>query len=123
MADDEVPICKLVLIGDSGVGKTCLFQRFIDKKFTENSMPTLGVDYKIKSLPIEGRMLKLMVWDTAGQEKYNSMQKNFYQASDGMMLVFSLTDKASFDHIEKWLERIYHEAPKDLPIMLIGTPI
>jgi small GTP-binding protein len=100
--------------------KLACFQRFIEKKFTENSMPTLGVDYKIKSMQIEGRMLKLMVWDTAGQEKFSSMQKNFYQASDGMILVFSLTDRASFDHIDRWLERIYNEAPRDLPIMLIG---
>jgi Ras-related protein Rab-1A len=120
MADEEKSMGKLVLIGDSGVGKSSMFSRFFQKRFTDNTLPTLGVEYKIKNLEIDGKMLKLMIWDTSGQEKYNSIAKNFYQYSHGMMVVFSLTDRQSFDHVDKWLERVYNDAPKDVCIMLVG---
>ena len=119
--DDEKSMGKLVLIGDSGVGKTSMFSRFFDKKFTENTLPTLGVEYKIRNLEIDGKYLKLMIWDTSGQEKYNSIAKNFYQASHGMLVVFSLTDRDSFDHIDHWLERVKNDAPKEVCIMLVGN--
>lgn len=120
MAEQEIPIGKLVLIGDSGVGKTSMFTSFMDRRFTENTMATLGVEYKIKNLDLEGKLLKLMIWDTSGQEKYNALSKMFYQKSDGMMIVFSLTDRSSFEHVGKWMERVFDEAPRDVSLMLIG---
>lgn len=121
MTDVDLPICKIVIIGDSSVGKSSVFQRFLEKKFSENTMPTLGVDYKIRVMDISGRFMKMMIWDTSGQEKYNAISKSFYTASDGVMILFSLTDKESFDNVSKWLEKAYNELPKDVPILLIGS--
>lgn len=121
MEDANIPICKLVLIGDHSVGKSSVFHRFAEKKFSENTLPTVGVDYKIRVMEINGRYIKLMIWDTSGQEKYNAISKTFYSASDGVMVFFSLTDESSFEHVSRWLEKVYNELPKDVPIMLLGT--
>lgn len=122
MADNEhIPVGKLVLIGDSGVGKTCMFTQLFERRFAENTKNTLGVEFKVKNFEFEGKLLKLHIWDTSGQEKYNAISKMFYQCSDGMMIIFSLTDRSSFDHVGKWLERVFDEAPRDVTLLLVGS--
>lgn len=123
MTDQTIPMCKIVMIGDSSVGKTSALVRFCDKRFSENSMPTLGVDYKIKTEEIDGRPVKLMLWDTSGQEKYNAISKSFFGSANGVMIFFSVTDKDSFDHVHKWIEKTYTHLPKDVTLMLVGRPI
>lgn len=120
-SSDQELIGKLIILGDSSVGKTSMFMKYFDNKFDERTNPTLGVDYKIRTVPLGGgQQMKMMIWDTSGQERYHSISDSFYRNSDGIFIVFSLLDRESFEHISKWLDRVYNQAPKDVIIMLIG---
>ena len=94
---------KILLLGDSGVGKTCLMIKFTDKKFNENNCSTIGLEIKNKIIQIDNKQIKLHILDTAGQEKYRSIAKNVIRNADGIIFVFDLSDKDSFKHIKDWL--------------------
>ena len=94
---------KILLLGDSGVGKTCLMIKFTDKKFNENNSSTIGLEIKNKIIQIDDKQIKLNILDTAGQEKYRSITKNFIRNADGIIFVFDLSDKDSFKNIKDWL--------------------
>ena len=97
---------KLVIIGDSGVGKSCLLLRFADDTFTENYYSTIGVDFRFKCLEIGERKCKLQIWDTAGQERFKTVTSAYYRGADGIIIVFDQTDKESFKNIQNWIEDI-----------------
>ena len=116
------PTVKLVLLGDTGAGKTCLVNRFCHKKYLgESHLPTIGVDHKMIDLKTKDLLLKAMVWDTSGQERFDALSKTYYQNAHGVILVFSLTDKESFLHVNKWMDRIKNEAPEHVSIILVGN--
>lgn len=94
---------KLLIIGDSGVGKTNLLLRYCDSDFKTNYLPTIGVDFKIKTLMVDGCKLKLQIWDTAGQERFKTINQAYYKGSAGIVLVYSMTDQTSFNNICKFL--------------------
>ena len=97
---------KLVIIGDSGVGKSCILLRFADDTFTENYYSTIGVDFRFKCVDIGERKCKLQIWDTAGQERFKTVTSAYYRGADGIIIVFDQTDKESYNNIQHWIEDI-----------------
>ena len=114
-------IFKLILIGDSGVGKTCILQRYMKHIFEENYKCTIGVDFLMKSIVINGQTVKLQLWDTAGQEKYKSMVSSYYRGANVALIVFDLTNHQSFDALPMWIENFYKNGPEQKNIILIGN--
>ena len=122
MADDEddegAQTCKVVLLGASGDGKTCIIARFINNTFEENLISTTGASYAGKTMTFDefgGKSIKFEIWDTAGQEKYRSLTKIFYKDAGAAILVYDITRQDSFDEIKKyWLQQIKEFAPKDI---------
>ncbi len=122
MADDEddegAQTCKVVLLGESGVGKTCIIARFINNTFEDNLISTTGASYAGKTMTFDeygGKSIKFEIWDTAGQEKYRSLTKIFYKDAGAAILVYDITRKESFDELQKyWLNQIKDYAPKDI---------
>jgi len=97
---------KVLLIGDTGVGKSCLLLRFVDDTFTEGYISTIGVDFKIKTFNHDGNVIKLQIWDTAGQERFRTITSSYYRGAHGIIIVFDLTDQQTFDHVPLWLREI-----------------
>merc|ERR1719242_1169658 len=97
---------KLVLIGDSGVGKSCLLLRFADDAFTESYISTIGVDFRFRTVKIDKKTIKLQIWDTAGQERFRTITNAYYRGADGIILVYDVCDKESFAHIDEWLNEV-----------------
>ena len=97
---------KLLLIGDSGVGKTCILFRFSDDTFNNRFISTIGIDFKIKTIELRGKKVKLQIWDTAGQERFHTITTSYYRGAMGIMLVYDITNSKSFDNIAKWLRNI-----------------
>lgn len=112
---------KIVLIGDSGVGKSSILLRYLDDKFSENSIPTIGIDFGIKTISIGAKKIKLQIWDTAGQEKFKSITSSYYRGCDGIILIYDVTNIASFSNINTWLEDISNKVSITLPKLLISN--
>uniref|UniRef100_A0A0K0EPN1 Ras-related protein Rab-10 n=2 Tax=Strongyloides stercoralis TaxID=6248 RepID=A0A0K0EPN1_STRER len=112
---------KLLLIGDSGVGKTCILYRFSDDAFNTHFISTIGIDFKIKTIELGGKKVKLQIWDTAGQERFHTITTSYYRGAMGIMLVYDITNARSFDNIQKWLRNIQEHASEDVVVMLLGT--
>ena len=114
-------LIKILLIGDSGVGKSCILERFEKGSFRVNHVPTIAIDFSFKMLKVKDQMVKMQVWDTAGQERFNTLTASFFKATHGILLTFSLTDKNSFANTSKWLQQIRANAPKEAAIILVGN--
>lgn len=112
---------KLLLIGDSGVGKTCILYRFSDDAFNTTFISTIGIDFKIKTIELKGKKIKLQIWDTAGQERFHTITTSYYRGAMGIMLVYDITNPKSFDNIAKWLRNIDQHASEDVERMLLGN--
>jgi len=114
---------KLLLIGDSGVGKTCLLFRFSDDAFNTTFISTIGIDFKIKTVELGGKKIKLQIWDTAGQERFHTITTSYYRGAMGIMLVYDITNAKSFDNISKWLRYIDEHASEDVEKMILGNKL
>ena len=112
---------RLVLIGDSGVGKTALLLRYSDNMFNTSFITTIGIDFRIKTIDVNGKRVKLQVWDTAGQEQFHSVASSYYRNAHGIMLVYDITSAESFIHISKWVGNISSNAPTNVKQILIGN--
>ena len=112
---------KAILIGDPYVGKSSLINQSIKKKFESTYNPTLGFDYYLFSIKIKDQILKLQIWDTCGQEIYQSLIMNFYRNSSVAFMVYAINDRESFEHIENWLKEIKYKSNPDIKIFLIGN--
>uniref|UniRef100_UPI00358F2705 ras-related protein Rab-10 n=1 Tax=Myxine glutinosa TaxID=7769 RepID=UPI00358F2705 len=112
---------KLLLIGDSGVGKTCILFRFSDDAFNTTFISTIGIDFKIKTIELGGKKIKLQIWDTAGQERFHTITTSYYRGAMGIMLVYDITNSKSFENISKWLRNIDEHASEDVERMLLGN--
>ena len=116
-------IClKILLCGDSSVGKTTLLLRYVDDKFTETHMTTIGVENKDKLINIKGKEINLQIWDTSGQERFQSITKNFFRNADGIIFVFDITKEDSFEHIKNWLTNS-EDCKKDFKKILVGNKL
>uniref|UniRef100_A0A453M9K3 Uncharacterized protein n=2 Tax=Aegilops tauschii subsp. strangulata TaxID=200361 RepID=A0A453M9K3_AEGTS len=93
-------LIKLLLIGDSGVGKSCLLLRFSDGSFTTSFITTIGIDFKIRTVELDGKRIKLQIWDTAGQERFRTITTAYYRGAMGILLVYDVTDEASFNSMD-----------------------
>lgn len=113
---------KILLVGDSTVGKTTLISKYVDNQFSPDHITTIGVEYKNKTIDLNGRKTNLQIWDTSGQERYQSITKNFYRNADGILFVFDVTNQDSFDHIKNWLITS-EENEKDFEKILVGNKI
>jgi len=114
-------IIKILLIGDSGVGKSCVLLRFADDAFTQSFITTIGIDFKVKTIEIDGKVIKLQIWDTAGQEKFKTVSMAYYRGAMGIMLVYDVTDDKSFYNIKNWITNIEQHASENVERMLIGN--
>ncbi|KAM6112408.1 ras-related protein Rab-13 [Phoenicopterus ruber ruber] len=112
---------KLLLIGDSGVGKTCLIIRFAEDNFTSTYISTIGIDFKIRTVDIDGKKIKLQVWDTAGQERFKTITTAYYRGAVGIILVYDITDEKSFENIQNWMKSIKENASAGVERLLIGN--
>ena len=116
-------VTKVVIIGDSGVGKTSLLNRFVDDKYEENRSVTIGIDTKIKTifLPEYNKTIKLQLWDTAGQERYQSVTRSYYKGSLGALVVFAFDDLNSFEHVRQWIRYLREYTTSCKTIVMIGN--
>ncbi|KRX02412.1 P-loop containing nucleoside triphosphate hydrolase [Pseudocohnilembus persalinus] len=112
---------KYIIIGDSGVGKSCVLLQFLEKKFKHDHDSTIGVEFGSKILPVNNRQIKLQVWDTAGQESFKSITRSYYRGSICCLLVYDVTNRDSFESLQKWKEEIKQSANEKITIMLIGN--
>eukprot|EP00029_Vermamoeba_vermiformis_P003907 TRINITY_DN14441_c0_g1_i1.p1 TRINITY_DN14441_c0_g1~~TRINITY_DN14441_c0_g1_i1.p1 ORF type:complete len:241 (-),score=80.49 TRINITY_DN14441_c0_g1_i1:92-778(-) len=112
---------KIVVIGDSGVGKSNLISRYTTNIFREEARTTIGVEFGHKTIKIEEKVIKAQIWDTAGQERFKALTRGYYRGAVGGLLVYSVTDKASFEHLEKWLEELTGHAEPGILVMLVGN--
>ncbi|SAM06037.1 hypothetical protein [Absidia glauca] len=112
---------KLLLIGDSGVGKSCLLLRFADDTYTESYISTIGVDFKIRTIELEGKTVKLQIWDTAGQERFRTITSSYYRGAHGIIVVYDVTDQDSFNNVKQWLSEIERYAAEGVNKLLVGN--
>ncbi|EDV46152.1 ras-related protein RIC1 [Drosophila erecta] len=112
---------KILVLGDSGVGKSCLLMRFSDDRFTGKYLCTVGVDFKVRSVEVAGQPVKLQLWDTAGEERFKSMLPAYYRGAHGILLVYDTTSAKSFRSIDGWLEEIQLKCPDGVNVLLVGN--
>jgi len=121
MKRDYDYLFKLVLIGDSGVGKSCLLLRFADDNFTDSYISTIGVDFRFRTVTIDKKTVKLQIWDTAGQERFRTITSAYYRGADGIIMVYDVTSPESFDHVEEWLSEVDRYANENTAKLLVGN--
>jgi len=114
-------IFKVLLLGNSNVGKSSLFLRFVDDIWNDTFVPTIGVDFKIKTLEIDGKKIKMQIWDTAGQERFKNIIASYYRGAHGILLLYDVTDRESFKNLGNWLIEIEKNANKNILKVLIGN--
>ena len=112
---------KIILIGDSFVGKTTIINTYTENNFNDELCPTIGLENKVKIIDIRGFKAKIQIWDTAGQEKFNSLTQQFFRNTDGILLIFDLTNKSSFNNIKKWLSEVKTYTDHSIKKLLIGN--
>ncbi|KAK4418482.1 Ras-related protein RABA3 [Sesamum alatum] len=114
-------VFKVVVIGDSAVGKTQLLSRFAKNEFCLDSKSTIGVEFQTRTVNIKSKVVKAQIWDTAGQERYRAVTSAYYRGALGAMLVYDVTKRQSFDHVARWVEELRAHADNSIVIALIGN--
>ena len=112
---------KFIVIGSSGVGKTAILKRLVDDVFTGESQSTIGVEFLATSIDVDGNNVKLQIWDTAGQERFRSIAKAYFRSAIGVILVFDLTDRKSFEDLGQWLSDVHALCDPNAVVTLIGN--
>jgi len=112
---------KYIIIGDTGVGKSCLLLQFTDKRFQPVHDLTIGVEFGARMVIIDNKQVKLQIWDTAGQESFRSITRSYYRGAAGALLVYDITRRDTFKHLSRWLEEARQHSQSDMVIMLIGN--
>jgi Ras-related protein Rab-8A len=112
---------KLLMLGDSATGKTCILQKFTEGTFNSSFITTIGIDFRSKTMLYKGAMKKVVIWDTAGQERFRNITRAYYRGSMGMLLVYDITNRTTFNNITNWIKEIKSNTSDDLEIVLIGN--
>ena len=112
---------QFVIIGDTGVGKSCLLLRFADNTYTDDFISTIGVDFKFHTFPVEKKRVKLQIWDTAGHERFQTITSAYYRGADGVILVYDVCNEDSFKHIQNWLAEVNRYVPEGNHKMIVGN--
>ena len=126
MADDDDAnnyelLYKIIIVGDTCVGKSNILSRYLKDEFRDDSKSTVGVELGSKFLKIKGVGAKLQIWDTAGQERYRSITSSYYKGSHGCFIVYDITNEISFENVDKWYEQAKKETSKEISIILVGN--
>ncbi|KAL3843650.1 hypothetical protein ACJIZ3_001053 [Penstemon smallii] len=121
MSNEYDYLFKLLLIGDSSVGKSCLLLRFADDSYVDSYISTIGVDFKIRTVELEGKTTKLQIWDTAGQERFRTITSSYYRGAHGIIIVYDVTEKESFNNVKQWLNEIDRYATDSVCKLLVGN--
>ena len=122
MSSDSNHTFKILTIGESGVGKTCILRRFVENKFLKSHLATIGIDFRTKIIHVYGKDIKLKIWDTAGQERYHNITSQIYKGADGIILVFDVNEEISFTKIKDWIEQIKSNVSQDeISLILLGN--
>ena len=115
---------KVLLLGDSTVGKTCFLKRYLDDTFQDVYLSTIGFDFKFKTVTLSnGNQIKLQIWDTVGEERYRTIAKSYYKGAHGIVLIYDITNKNSFKNIKKWISQIKEELSNKISIVLVANKI
>ena len=115
---------KILILGDSSVGKTCFLTRYAENTFQEAYFSTIGIDYKLKNVEMEnGKTVKLQIWDTAGQDRFRALAKSYYKGADGIIVIYSVLAKQSFKNVQNWIDQIKAETDEETIIVLVGNKI
>ena len=114
-------IFKVLLVGNSDVGKSSLILRYVDQIWNDVFVPTIGVDFKVKSLEVENKSIKLQIWDTAGQERFRNVISSYFKGAHGILLIFDITSRDSFKELENWLGEVERNASSQILKILIGN--
>ena len=123
MSTDEY-VYKVLLLGDTTVGKTCFLMKYTDKTFQDIHMATIGLDYRLKSMKLKsGKNIKLQIWDTAGQDRFRAITKNYYKGSHGIVLIYDVTNVQTFENVKQWVSQIREEASANVIIYIAGNKI
>jgi len=122
--DEVLTTLKILIIGDSGVGKSSLLLRFTDDRFDPDQSATIGVDFKVKPLTVEGNTVKLAIWDTAGQERFRTLTPSYYRGAQGVIFVYDCSRRDSFTHLTTWLSEVdTYSTKQNVVKMLVGNKI
>lgn len=135
MTDKNATQLKLLLIGDSAVGKTSLLLRYMDDKFSQSFVSTIGIDFKVKTTTIDGQPVRMQIWDTAGQERFRTITTSYFRGAHGILLAFDLTERRTFQSVENWVRQItdhlktqggegdekQEDGGEDVALILVGT--
>ena len=114
-------IFKVLLLGNSDVGKSSLLLRYVDSVWSDTFVPTIGVDFKVKTIEIDGKKVKLQIWDTAGQERFRTVVSTYFRGAHGLFLIYDITNRDSFKNLENWLIEIEKNASENVLKILIGN--
>ncbi|KAK7891704.1 hypothetical protein WMY93_023667 [Mugilogobius chulae] len=112
---------KIILVGDSNVGKTCVVQRFKSGIFIEKQQNTIGVDFTVRTLDIDGKKVKLQVWDTAGQERFRTITQSYYRSAHGAMVAYDITRRSTFESVSHWIREVEQHGAASVVLILIGN--
>lgn len=121
LTENQNYVFKLVLVGDSGVGKSCLMHHFIYNRFKRDTTQTIGVDFSAKSVRLGNQDIKLQIWDTAGQEKFRSVARSYYRGSIGIIILYDITKPESFRHVPTWLTDVKNTARSECSVCVVGN--
>ncbi|KAK9533558.1 hypothetical protein VZT92_008669 [Zoarces viviparus] len=121
MAKEYDVLFRLLMLGDSGVGKTCMLRRFTESYFDPSHISTIGVDFKMRTLELDGIKVRVQLWDTAGQERYQTITKQYYRRAQGIVFVYDITSDSSFQHLVKWASDVDDYAPDEVQKILVGN--
>ena len=114
-------MCRYIIIGDTGVGKSCLLLQFTDKRFQQVHDLTIGVEFGARMITIDNKQVKLQIWDTAGQESFRSITRSYYRGAAGALLVYDITRRETYNHLTSWLDDARQHSNSNMTIMLIGN--
>lgn len=116
-------VFKILLLGDSAVGKTCLLLRYCDDVYSESHVATIGLDYRVKTIEIDNKKIKLQIWDTAGQDRFRSITQSYYKGSHGILLLYDVTDSITFQNVKQWVIQIREYSPKEVILILVANKV
>merc|ERR1711991_669541 len=114
-------LLKFIIIGPSGAGKSCLLLQFTDKRFLTDHELTIGVEFGTRMIEVDGKKIKLQLWDTAGQESFRSITRSYYRGAQGALLVFDITKRSSFAHLQSWLEEVRRQGTDNMSVLVVGN--
>ncbi|CAD8065750.1 unnamed protein product [Paramecium sonneborni] len=114
---------KFLIVGDQDVGKSCIYSQFLHQNYRENYDMTVGIEFGSKTLELENKQIKLQIWDTAGQEIFRSITRQYYRSAIGAILVYDITKRESFQNVQQWIRECQEQGTQDMVLMLVGNKV